>query len=164
VVGHADGSLWLWTGATRQGCLGSHSGPITALRPYSTGFVSASNDVIKIWKDGWYTYVDREYSFTAVIEKIKRSDIINDNGVISSVDIDAFNRRLLLTYTCGLLVEYAMDSEAVTILSEGLSSVISMMCPHPSESHTVATLHEDKTLKLFDLSMPRRGHHHHHHY
>lgn len=157
VVGHADGSLMLWTGAAKQGCLGSHSGPITALRSFSTGFVSVSNDVVKIWKDGWYTYVEREYSVAAVLEKIKRSDLVRDIGIISSIDIDLFNRRLLLNYTTGLLVEYAMDSEAIVILSEGFSSQISMLCPHPTEPHTIATLHEDRTLKLFDLSMPRRG-------
>jgi WD40 repeat protein len=53
ITGDVTGGIWLWVGKTRGQCIGTHSGPVTALRGFTsawgTGVATAATDSLRLW-------------------------------------------------------------------------------------------------------------------
>lgn len=164
VVGDSNGSIWLWYGLKRQLLIGSHTGSVSSLASWKNGLITSSNDSIKIWS---YIYtklsginsftLEKEIPLNSIYVKINRSEFVPEGTFITCISVDKDCRRLLITLSAGLLLEYIVDSGSVLLLSEGAMVSTTCSCIHPIESHTLITGHSDNTIRVWDTSKPRLG-------
>jgi WD40 repeat protein len=177
VTGDSAGFLWLYENGVRmKQMFGFHTGPISALTGFAMpdnspvfGVVSGSIDCVKIW-DLYNMTVLSEFNITDILSKVNRAAYLATiptlgdsrqitsilagectSGYVASIAVDYVFRRLLVTLSTGVVLEFARDSGSVVLVAEGGMSSVSAIAAHPTEKQTLATIGGDKLLRLWSV-------------
>lgn len=180
VTGDVDGNLWLWKdGYCSSQPFGRHSSSITALTSFCTpasrggqpyGVISAGLlDGIKMWDVATMTLM-KEYSVISLLSAVQRADHLAPSelsdgneirslivgktapGYVTSLCVDNAFRRILVTMSCGVVLEMAHDSGAAVVLAEGSAARVTAIVAHPSEPNILVTAGSDQLVRVWDVT------------
>eukprot|EP00600_Ochromonadales_sp_CCMP1393_P002263 CAMPEP_0174977188 /NCGR_PEP_ID=MMETSP0004_2-20121128/13465_1 /TAXON_ID=420556 /ORGANISM="Ochromonas sp., Strain CCMP1393" /LENGTH=2877 /DNA_ID=CAMNT_0016228333 /DNA_START=290 /DNA_END=8924 /DNA_ORIENTATION=- len=168
VAGDGEGSLHFWVAGKKGTKMASvHASVVTAIKAFTGGFVTGSNDKLIIWSttgvdaEGAATVVEKQTMSTASMlsmcgwsSAIYLSDKYVDRNYITAIDCDPNCQRLVLSFATSPIITVASDSRTVQKVSEGHSSSgkVSGVVPLPGDSSAVLTYAEDGLLRVWDVS------------
>jgi WD40 repeat protein len=182
VTGDTEGNLWRWEDAIRvskitatnvdygdltidSADIRAHTGSITAMTALvypggAIGFASASRDAVKLWILTESSFeLNREFSIAEVLSRLNQdqflsADSLQGGSFVTCISADAKGSRLLLSVSCGRLIEVTIDSRALSLISQGENRKVDFLVSEPSPSSpssaTVLTVTEERTINLWD--------------
>ena len=167
ITGDAAGSLMAWEGSKCTTVMRSvHDSAVSALCPVrvhrsggegetsssGAGFISASSDKIIVWSESCQAIA--EYSLSSYLASVDRPH--HKNVFVTSLSVDAHFRRMLLTTSTSLVLEVAMDSQAVLLVAEGhATGKFKALAAHPVLPSFLVSGTQDGILRLWDLPSRR---------
>lgn len=164
--GDSAGGLHFWVKAVAGGSikykkniLSQERGPVSVLKLWAEGWVSASANCVKMWN--FKKEVVREIATEQILTKVNRFNSAGlhrpDSSFVRSVDIDSPGMRLLVFFSFSLLVEVSVDTVDSTIISEGSPSPVTAIasCNDIDDSFVVITGHEDMVVRAWDIKNPK---------
>jgi WD40 repeat protein len=158
ITGDAEGHISIWEGRDFVKMTESaHTDMISALskyesRKFGSGLISASNDALIFWSEN-YEVVMR-FPIAEMLGKINRP--YTSNAYVSTVSVDAGCRRMLVALQSSYVLEYAMDSGAVLLVTEAHSlGKLSAVAAHPLDARFVCSCGADGLLRVWNVSSRR---------
>lgn len=154
ITGDVEGHISIWEGRDFVKTADSaHIDMISALskyhsKKYGHGLISGSNDAIVFWNEAYEQVMS--FSIAQVLGKINRP--YTSNAYVSTVCVDAGCRRMLVTLESSYVLELAMDSGAVLLVTEAHSlGKLSAVAAHPTDSRFVVSCGADGLLRLWNV-------------
>ena len=160
--GHSDGSIRSWVDGEYKNSFTFHHGDtISALKVASNTstpiLISGSSDGINIlYADcNGFLCSPRFFSIASIIGSVSRH-MVYKNTAVSSIDVDSFNNRVLLSVHNGSIVELAVDGGATLHIADGFDSPIISSINHPTKSSIFVSAHADNYVRVWMTSSARR--------
>ncbi len=160
--GHSDGSIRSWVNGECKNSFTFHLGDaISALKVVSNNniptLISGSSDGINILSadSNGLLHSPRFFSITSIIGSLGR-DMAYKNTTVSSIDVDSFNNRILISVQNGSILELAVDGGATLLIADGFDSPIVSSINHPTKSSIFVTAHADNYVRVWMTSSARR--------
>jgi WD40 repeat protein len=129
-----------------------------------SGFVSASNDAVTVWKlrpgGAAGSVVEALCSFPVadVLRKAARASALPlyefraAAHFVTSVSCDPLCKRMLLSFASGVVATVSTDSGGVQLLAEGHGDSVAALAAHPTFPGVVVTASADRAIRVWDVS------------